>query len=155
MASLVSRSSSLPRRALLGFLAGALAVLTFHQATILALTTLNLIQGSVYAMRPLPPFGVPTIASQAFWGGLWGIAWALVADRLPRRWSPWLAGLVLGAVFPTLVAWFVAAPLKGQAVAAGWNPARMWVGPVVGAAFGLGTAVFYGLLRRSGGARGR
>lgn len=148
-----SRSSRLPRRLVLGFLAGVLAVLTFHQLAILALSALKLIQGSAYQMRPVPPLGVPTVANLAFWGGVWGLVWALIADRLPRRPSPLLLGLVFGAVLPTLVGWFVVAPLKGQAVAAGWNPARMWIGPVVNGAWGLGLALFYRLLRRLAGGR--
>ena len=36
-----------------------------------------------YSMRPIPPFGVPQILSQAFWGGIWGIVFALAVPRLP------------------------------------------------------------------------
>jgi hypothetical protein len=48
---------------------------------------------------------------------------------------------VFGAVLPTLVAWFVVAPLKGQPIAAGFAPMAMAIGPIVNAAWGLGTGI--------------
>jgi hypothetical protein len=134
---------------LIGFVAGALAVLTFHQLTILLLSYVGPTQGNVYSMRPIPPFGVPAVLNQAFWGGLWGCVFALLADRFPHRWPLWLAGLVFGAVAPTLVGWFVVAPLKGNPVAQGFEPARMWRGPIINGMFGLGTGIFFDLLRRT------
>jgi hypothetical protein len=91
---------------------------------------------------------VPAVFNQAFWGGLWGCVFALVADRFPRSWPLWLAGLVFGAVGPTLVGWFVVAPLKGNPVAQGFDAARMWRGPVINGMFGLGLGIFFDLLRR-------
>jgi hypothetical protein len=49
------------------------------------LSTVSLIQSRVYAIRGVPPFGVPTIVNQMFWGGMWGLLFAAVADTLP----PW------------------------------------------------------------------
>ena len=135
---------------LIGFVAGALAVFTFHQLTILLLS-LGSGQGNFYSLRPIPPFGVPQVLNQAFWGGLWGCVFALLADRFPRSWPLWLAGLVFGAVGPTLVGWFVIAPLRGNPVAQGFEPARMWRGPVINGMFGLGTGICFDLLRRWAG----
>jgi hypothetical protein len=133
---------------LLGFVAGFLATLTVHQLTIGLLHMLGATQNPPYSMRAIPPLGVPSVLNLAFWGGLWGIVWALVAERMPRRWPLWLAGLIFGALAPTLVGWFIVAPIKGQAVANGFNPARMWIGPLVNGVWGLGTALIYDLLRR-------
>lgn len=133
---------------LIGFVAGALATLIFHQAAVWLLNALGVIQNAPYSWRPVAPLGVPQFLNLAFWGGLWGCVFALVADRFPRAWPLWLAGLLFGAVAPTLVGWFVVAPLRGQPVAQGFNPARMWVGPVINAAWGLGTAVLHQILRR-------
>jgi hypothetical protein len=133
---------------LLGFAAGALATLTFHQIFVWLLTAAGAIQGSPYSLRPVPPLGVPQFVNLAFWGGLWGCVFALLAERLPRSWPLWLAGLLFGAIAPTLVGWFVVAPLRGQPMAQGFVPARMWAGPVINGVFGLGTAVFYDLFRR-------
>jgi hypothetical protein len=63
------------------------------------------------------------------------------------------AAIIFGAIAPTLVAWFVVAPLKGQALAAGWVPARMAIGPIVNGAWGLGTAIGLCLLGRRQGTR--
>lgn len=130
----------------LGFVAGALATLTLHQLAIGLLYALGAVANPPYAMRPIPPLGVPSVVNLAFWGGVWGIVWALVAERMPRRWPIWLAGLVFGAVAPTLAGWFVIAPLKGQAVANGFVLSRMWIGPLVNGVWGLGTALIYSLL---------
>jgi len=139
---------SLPRLLLIGFVAGALATLTFHQLTIWLLTAAGALQGNPYSLRPVGPLGVPQVLNLAFWGGLWGCVFALIADRFPRNWPLWLAGFLFGAIAPTLVGWFIVAPIRGQPVAQGFNPARMWAGPVINGMFGLGTAVFYDLLRR-------
>jgi hypothetical protein len=47
----------------------------------------------------------------------------------------------LGAIGPTLVAWFIVAPLKGQPAAAGWELPRMITGLIINGAWGLGTAL--------------
>lgn len=140
---------------LLGFVAGALATLTFHQIAVWLLTAAGAIQGNPYSIRPVAPLGVPQFVNLAFWGGLWGCVFALVAERFPRSWPLWLAGLLFGAIAPTLVGWFVVAPLRGQPVAQGFVPARMWAGPVINGVFGLGTALFYDLFRRLASRRTR
>jgi hypothetical protein len=145
-ASLARRSPV--KTVLLGFLAGALATLTVHQAAIGILHALGAVANAPYSFRAIPPLGVPAVLNLAFWGGVWGIVWALDAERRPRRWPLWLAGLVFGALAPTLVGWFVVAPLKGQALAQGFNPARMWIGPLVNGVWGLGTALIYDFARR-------
>ena len=140
---------------LLGFVAGALAVLVFHQITVWVLVLAGMSGGSAYSLRPIPPFGVPQVLNEAFWGGLWGCVFALLADRFPRHWPLWLAGLIFGMLAPTLVSWFVVAPIKGRPVANGFVPARMINGPIINGMWGLGTAVFYDLIRRWGAQRAR
>jgi uncharacterized membrane protein YfbV (UPF0208 family) len=91
-----------------GFLAGALAVLTFHQGMVFVLSTVGMIQSPVYAMRGVPPYGVPTIVNQMFWGGLWGLLFAAIADTLPH-WPLLLLGGSFGVLGPVLASWFVVA----------------------------------------------
>jgi len=74
MAHMISGTSSRGRALVLGFLAGALAVVTFHQGMVFLLSSVGLIQSRVYALHGVPPFGVPTILNQMFWGGLWGVS---------------------------------------------------------------------------------
>jgi hypothetical protein len=147
--------SSLPRSLLLGFLAGFGATLTFHQFLIALLAAAGAIQTGAYSFRGVAPLGVPQVVSLAFWGGLWGCVWALLADRIPRSVPGWVAGLAFGALVPSLVGWFVVAPIKGQPIAAGWDVARMWIAPLVNGGWGLGAALFYDLLCRRGPDSGR
>ena len=132
----------------IGFIAGALSILTFHQGTS---ALLQLVEGrplAVYGMRPIPPFGVPQILNSCFWGGLWGIVFLWVAQRFAGRYPAWLVAMAVGAVATTAVAWFVVAPIRGNPIASGWNPATMWRGPVVNGMFGLGAGIFAGLLSK-------
>ena len=134
---------------LLGFAAGFLAVPLFHQAALFLLHAAG-IGPAAWNMAPVPPFGVPALLSAAFWGGLWGIALALVEPRFPRGAGYWVAALLFGAVLPTLVAWFVVLPLKGLPVGGGFAWPGIIIGPVVNGAWGVGTAL---LLRAFAGPR--
>ncbi|HEX2215430.1 MAG TPA: hypothetical protein VHG27_01850, partial [Xanthobacteraceae bacterium] len=82
-----------------------------------------------------------------FWGGLWGVVFALIVDRVPRTIPTWIFGLIFGAIGPVLVLWFVVFPLRGQPVAAGFMPVRMLVHIILHALFGLGVALFFTWLR--------
>jgi hypothetical protein len=131
----------------LGFLAGALAVAVFHQGMVWVLSQVGLIPSQVYAMRGVPPFGVPTILNQMFWGGLWGLLFAAIADRLPRG-LLLLRGVAFGVLGPVLASWFVVAPLKGTPIAAGWVLQRMLASILINGCWGIGLALFYAGLRR-------
>src|SRR4051812_12108204 len=95
------------------FVAGFVSVLVFHQGAVAVLYGLGLTQRAPFALTPTAPLGVPQVVSSAFWGGVWGVAlWPLVR-RLAPRMGFWVAAIVLGATGPSLVAWFIVAPLKG------------------------------------------
>jgi hypothetical protein len=133
-------NGELTRWLVVGFLAGAASVLLFHQGALALLHAINFTPRAPYPLTHTAPFGIPQVWSLAFWGGVWGIVLAaflrnLDAGRLIG------AALVFGAIFPTLVAWFVVAPMKGQAVAAGGAPKAMALGLIVNAAWGLGTGI--------------
>jgi len=123
-----------------GALSGAVAVLVFHQGAAAALHALDLTARTPYSMQPTAPWGVPQLWSIAFWGGVWGALLAAMLARLDGG-RLLLASLIFGAVLPTLVAWFVVAPLKGQPMAGGFVPAAMALGPIVNGAWGLGTGL--------------
>jgi len=129
------------RRWVYGFLAGFLAVLVFHQGMLGLLHLAGLVARAPFAMQPVPPLGVPAVVSAAFWGGLWGVVLAGVAPRFPRGAAHWPAAALFGAVAPTLVAWFVVAPLKGLPSGGGWSFPGVLIGPLVNGAWGLGTAL--------------
>lgn len=135
------------KRVLLGFVAGFLGTIIVHQIALELLFLGHLAPNPAWSTKPVPPFGVPSVISLSFWGGVWGII--LVAIIAGRRGAPyWVTAILFGAIAPTLVAWFVIAPLKHQPMASGFKPARMMIGPIVNAAWGLGTALFYRLFSR-------
>lgn len=136
------------RRAVIAFLAGFLATLLFHQPVIWLLHAMHRVPRQPYAMTPVPPFGVPSVISLAFWGGVWGIVMIPVIARA-RGGAYWLAAIAFGAVLPTLVAGLVVMPLKGQPIGGGKVGALLVVGLLVNGAWGLGTA----LLNRAFGGR--
>lgn len=100
-----------------------------------------------YSMAPTHPWEIPQLWSLAFWGGLWGVLLAASLGRL-RGMPLILAALVFGALLPTLVAWFVVAPLKGQPIAAGGVPSRMVIGLIANGAWGLGAGIGLALFGR-------
>ena len=51
------------------------------------------------------------------------------------------AALAFGAIFPTLVAWFIVLPLKGLPVSSGFTPGGIITALSVNGAWGLGTAL--------------
>jgi len=134
------------RTILAGFLAGFVAVLVFHQGSAFLLhlasadiPSVRAVVGNVPApfnLAPRPPLGVPTVLSQAFWGGVWGMALAALLARL--RPPALLFGTVFGAVALTLVAVTLVPVLKGMP---GWNGAIPWRGLLFNGAWGFGAAL--------------
>jgi hypothetical protein len=148
--SISLHSSASAVRLLFGFIAGFIATLVFHQIGLLLLHFAGLTPNLPYNMHPVPPFHVPQFVSLAFWGGVWGIVFVLIEGAIAR--SPggyWVSAIVFGAVFPTLVAWFVVLPLKGLPAGSGFHWPGLLVGPIVNGLWGLGTAVFLLLMAGS------
>jgi hypothetical protein len=147
--TLQRRSAASPAWLATGFVAGVAGVLVFHQAALAALHAAGITPGVAYSIKPTAPFGVPQVASLAFWGGLWGIVAALLFRRLA---GARLVGalVVFGALAPTLVAWFVVAPLKGLPAAGGFKAAAMMTGLIVNGAWGLGTGMLMAWFRGRG-----
>src|SRR4051794_33246547 len=79
-----------PTRLVVGFVAGFLSVLTFQSGLIALFYAAGAVPFAPWRMTPVPPFGVPQSLSAAFWGGLWGIAYALLEPRLTARLGSWL-----------------------------------------------------------------
>lgn len=130
------------------FIAGFVATLVFHQGLLWVLIHGNPGALVVWDMNPVPPFGVPRVLSLSFWAGLWGVVLWLVI-RSSRGRAYWLKALAFGALAPTLVSMFLVAPLKGQAIAFGWNPKFIVGALLVNAAWGLGTALIMRLINRA------
>ena len=91
-------------------------------------------------MLATAPLGVPSVFSLAFWGGVWGIAlWWLI--RNSQSASHWMRALIIGALGPTLVALLVVFPLKGMALAGGWDPKLIVGALLLNGVWGLGVAL--------------
>jgi hypothetical protein len=139
--------ATLSRWVLVGFVAGFVSVLLFHQGAAALLYALDLVPRAPYSLQPTQPLGVPVVTSAAFWGGVWGAVLAATFARLEGA-KLIIAATIFGAIFPTLVAWFIAAPLKGNPMAGGFAPAAMLIGPIVNGAWGLGTGLGLALFGR-------
>ena len=74
--------------------------------------------------------------------------WALI--RALRGGAYWAAALVIGALGPSLVAWFVVMPIKGMGFAGGWDPKIIVGGLLLNGGWGLGVALLMRLLNRVG-----
>jgi hypothetical protein len=147
------RDDSLGRDLALGFVAGALAVPTFQQFMVFILTHAGMIHGTLYSMKPVAPMGVPTIVSQSFWGGIWGLVFVAILHWVPNARPIWLVGLLMGAIALPMAGWFVVAPLKHLPMAAGWNTTRMLASVLINGGWGIGIAIIFMILRNLMGAR--
>ena len=132
-----------PMRAALGFVAGVIAVLVFHQGAWALLHAAGMMPPAPYPMGPTQPWGVPVTISFCFWGGLYGAAYGVL---LPKLTVPgWLSGLLLG-VIATLVLWFIVAPIKGRPVASGWVPLAMLNTIIIHGVWGIGVGLIMPVL---------
>ena len=95
--------NSLPVRAVLGCLAGGLAVLMFQQgmwAVLHGLAMPGIPMPEAYPMRASPPFGLPLTANFCLWGALFGIVFGIFAPIYDG--ISWVAGMVFG-LFAALI----------------------------------------------------
>jgi hypothetical protein len=134
------------RRIAFGFLAGAISVLTFHQAAwsvfhYLALPGLGM--PPPFPVDAVPPLHVPRILSLCFWGAVWGALFGAVW-RGPRS-SNWWAGMILG-VCAVLLGFFVVAPIKGLPMGGGWMLNNWIKSLLINGTWGLGVGLLLAAL---------
>ena len=135
-------------RAVWGFVAAALAVLTFHQAMWAVLHMLDipgLGMPAPYPMAGVPPWDVPRIVNLCFWGGLYGAVFGLLLPRF--TWPIWLCGLITGCI-AALVGLIVVPAIKGGAIGAGWVPLNWVRAFLINGFWGLGLGLILPLLLR-------
>ncbi len=132
--------------------AGFLSTLVFHQGLLAVLHAAGKTDRTAYVMAPTKPLHVPAVISLAFWGGVWGILLWLVIRGFAGSGLYWMLAVVIGAIAPTLVAFFVVFPLKGQPVAGGWQPSLVEGALLLNGVWGFGVALcmrLFGLPTRS------
>lgn len=122
------------------FFAGFLSTLIFHQGLLAALHAAGISPRAAFDMSAVPPLGIPSVLSLAFWGGLWGIAlWLMI--RRSKGAKHWLLAIALGAVLPSAVALFVVFPMKGMAMGGGYDPKLIIGALLLNGIWGLGVAL--------------
>jgi hypothetical protein len=124
-------------RVFLGCVAGALAMLMFHQTTLQAFYWSGLAPHPAFRIAIVPPFNVPMVVSVTFWGAVYGGLFGWVYPRLPGPYS--LRGALAG-VFAILMAWFVMRPLAGHPVAFAWKAEPMALSAAANLMWGFGCA---------------
>jgi hypothetical protein len=140
MTQTVASRGTAGRIALL-FAVGFIAVVLFQQLAWFALLSAGIVPATAYQLwsfEPIPPFGVPSLISKGFWGGLWAIALGtlLAGQSGWRYWAGWVA---ISAVAITAVFLFVVTPLKGLQADAPLA-ARFAIGAIVNAVWGAACA---------------
>jgi hypothetical protein len=137
----------------LGFLAAAVSVIAVHEGLVYALAEAGLTaRAAAWGMQPIPPWGVPRLFNNVFWGGLWGALFALLYDRLPGH-RGWLKGLIYGLFIVVAGSWILVPLIKGRLFGqpgqlfGGLNPSRMLASVIIVGGFGLALGAIYGLLR--------
>ena len=136
----------------LGFVAGAIATVTAHELIALALQENGLFSRVPWPMDPiaqgpLAAHGVPQIVSDTFWGGLWGIIFAMILGNPPQG-ALTIRGAFLGLVGPAILGVFILKPLLTgeQALFFGGDVNILWPVLVILAGFGAATGWLYGFL---------
>ena len=146
-------------RIVLGFIAAAISVLIVHQTIIYVLGMYGMTRTVPWNLQPIkygPVPWLPLIANNVFWGGLWGVVFALFYNWLPGGWS-WLKGLIFGILVVILSNWIFLPLIRQYAFNYppqplfsgfnGTNPMVLLPGFLILAGFGLGLGIIYGLIR--------
>jgi hypothetical protein len=104
----------------------------------------------------MQPLTLPTIINQAIWGGLWGVLFAHMIDRMPGGMSI-VKGFIFACIFPMLLgSWLIVALVKCNPVFAGafakggFDIMALRNGFLLnGVAFGIGLGLLYPMLLRA------
>lgn len=131
--------------AVLGLIAAILAVLTVHEGAVAVFHRLGLLNARAYSMAPVKPFGVPTIVNRMFWGGMWGIVYALLHDLLPDG-PVWAQGMLFGWAIFLIVNCVVLPIVRDEPIFYDFNFVRMASAFVILSLFGTALAVIYGTI---------
>ncbi len=125
----------------MAFIAGVLAVPIFHQILLLIFYVTGIVPFAPFDFSPTKPFGVPSVISISFWGGVWGVIFGLTLPRWFSGTAYWVAAAVIGGVALTLVFMFVVWPIKIGGLPP--DPVGLFIiGFLLNAAWGIGWALF-------------
>jgi hypothetical protein len=125
-----------------GFVAAAISVLAIHQVIVGLANKLGLWPGQPYSTAPIGPLGVPTIVNSIFWGGLWGVVYALFNQHLPDG-PLWLRGMMFGWLMVVFSNCLLVPFLKGQPLFFGFDPKKLMSVTLILSGFGAALALLY------------
>jgi len=137
---------SFPVKVICGFLSGYFSTIVFHQSVVTMLWSAGIIPYKPYLLDPTRPFSVPGVISIAFWGGVWGILYMFIYNKIKFPGNFWTKSFLFGGIFPPLVGLLVVAPLKGQPIGAGLAPMFLVLVFIVNGIWGAGTGFFIRVL---------
>ena len=146
--------NALSTRIFLGSLAGALAILVFHQTTLQIFFWLGFSPQAAFRIAQVPPFNAPLVVSITFWGAVYGGLLGLVLPWIP---GPLFAKTAMAGVCATGLAWFLFLPLMGHSAAFGWQTGPILRSFAAYQMWGIGISLLFTLLhpreigRRSAG----
>ena len=131
----------------LGFIAGAIAVVTVHDLIRYVLYAMGFFPLAPWSMQPSAVTGVPQIVSDMFWGGLWGVLFVLLLGIIPGGSLP-VQGLIYGIVAPAILGVFILVPLiTGRfPLFFGGDPKLLISVLLILAGWGVATGWLYGFL---------
>lgn len=130
----------------IGFIAGFISTIVFHQGILEILFQFGIIPKAPYSMTPTKPFAIPAFISLAFWGGIWGIIPAVIFKHNSVKFAYWLKLFIFGGVFPPLYAALIVFPLKG--IAMNYTPPTIFLMFMINAIWGVGTGVVIQICRK-------
>jgi hypothetical protein len=120
----------------------------FHQGLLTIFYLAGASPRAPYDLTAVPPLRIPAVVSLAFWGGVWGAAiWPLLKHAAGAAY--WGRAVVIGAIGPSAVALLIVIPLKGMAIAGGWDPKLIVGALILNGAWGLGLALFVRFMHRA------
>ena len=130
----------------LGFIAGAIAMLTVHELVSQWLYDTQITTRVPWSMEPSTLTGYPQIVSDAVLGGLWGALFALILGPVPRG-SMTVRGALLGLLGPAILGALIVVPaIRNEPLFMGQDINLIWPVLLTGAAFGAAAAWLYGFL---------
>lgn len=135
-----------PKSFIIGFIAAALAVIIAHQGVVFALNAAGAWPSRPWSFAPTGPYQVPTLLNQIFWGGIWGLIYALIHTSIPVS-QTWLKGLLFGIGVAVVGNFLLVPVLKSLPIFAGFDGTKIAIILLIHSAFGVATALFYDVLR--------
>lgn len=132
---------------LIGFIAGFLATVIFHQGLLELFFRLGIISfNKAYSIKPTYPFGIPAFISSSFWGGIWGIIGLFVFRNYITKKRFFLLFSIFDGIFPPLIYCVVVVPVKHIDPSTIFYPKRLLLMFIINFIFGFGTALIIKIL---------